>query len=312
MRFIRTRWQILLTIIIGIAFIIGVALFIIQYRRKANYSGLKKSQSGEVETKTPPRKSERVTNQKFLDHLPRDFALPDDKDEIALRVLSDYGAMFVAASDVKPPPRCVLRNEQEVQEFQKEARFTTTNIGGVKIDLQPAAMAALVAARNEAHQAKLDITPRGGSEAARRSYADTVRLWYSRVNPALSYWQSRGRLSSKEVESVRRLSPEDQVPRVLELEKHGIFFSQDLSKSILYSIAAPGTSQHISMLALDVSQFADGRVRSILARHGWFQTVYSDLPHFTYLGLDEKDLPTRGLHQVKVGNQVFWIPSITE
>ena len=45
------------------------------------------------------------------------------------------------------------------------------------------------------------------------------------------------------------------------------------------------------MLAFDVNEFDNPRVREILAKHGWFQTVLSDLPHFTYLGLKEKDLP---------------------
>ena len=109
---------------------------------------------------------------------------------------------------------------------------------------------------------------------------------------------------------MRTLSLHDQVAEVLQLEKSGIFFSKDLSKSILYSIAAPGTSQHIALLALDVTEFDNPRVREILAEHGWFQTVLSDLPHFTYLGLKEKDLPKRGLKSVVVDGQTFWIPNV--
>lgn len=258
------------------------------------------------------RHSRRVTNQKFLTYLRKDFALPDDSDDIGLRILSDYGAMFVVSDKIKVPPRCIFANEQEVQDFQNQATFVATIIDGKKIELQPAAMNALLAARDEARKLKLDITPRGGSEAARRSYADTVRLWYTRVSPALKYWQNRGRLSREQVKELEKLSAADQVSRVLELEKSGIFFSQDLSKSILYSIAAPGSSQHIAMVALDVSQFSNEEVRRILAKHGWFQTVYSDLPHFTYLGLSEDDLSRRGLRAVKLGSQVFWIPNIKD
>ena len=64
------------------------------------------------------------------------------------------------------------------------------------------------------------------------------------------------------------------------------------------------------MLALDVTEFGNPRVRAILAQHGWFQTVQSDLPHFTYLGLEEKDLPARGLRRATSGGQVFWIPNV--
>lgn len=292
----------MLTALLGVYFLSG-----------DSESEVHRDQPGVVEpgSKKDSRKSNRITNERFLKNLSADFVLPDDSDNLGQRILKDYGSMFVANNNVITPARCVFSNEKEVQEFQQRAKFASATIGGVTIHLQPAAMEGLLAAREKARKLNLDITPRGGAEAARRSYGDTVRLWYTRVLPALDYWQRRGRLSAAEAALLRRLSPEDQVLRVLELEERGIYFSKDLSKSILYSIAAPGTSQHISMLALDVSQFADERVRRILAQHGWFQTVYSDLPHFTYLGLEESELPARGLQPVKVGNQVFWIPLLT-
>ena len=239
-------------------------------------------------------------------------SLCDTSDPVARRVLEDYGAMFLSAPDVLPPPVCVFTSEDEVLDYQEEAQFTTAIVGGDEIELQPAAMKALLAARAEARALRLDITPRGGAEAARRSYDDTLRLWNTRFLPALAYWNKRDRLTKEQVTRLKRLPLRDQVREVLELEKDGIYFSKDFSKSILYSIAAPGTSQHLAMLALDVEQFADERVRRILARHGWFQTVKSDLPHFTYLGLEEKDLPARGLRPMISGKQLFWIPNITE
>jgi hypothetical protein len=234
----------------------------------------------------------------------------DRDDPVGRRILEDYGAVFVADLSIMPPPVCIFKSEADVVRFQTEAKFKTAVIGGARIELQPAAMEALQSAREEARREGLDITPRGGTEAARRSYQDTVRLWNTRFLPALSYWMKRGRLTKEEVSRLKSLSLTDQVREVLELERDGIYFSKDFSKSILYSIAAPGTSQHIMMLALDVEQFLDARVRLILARHGWFQTVKSDLPHFTYLGLDETELPGRGLRSVTSGSQLFWIPNV--
>jgi hypothetical protein len=236
----------------------------------------------------------------------------DRNESVSRRVMEDYGAMFVASGQVMPPPRCIFTSEAEVTAFQQEAKFTTATIAGARIELQPAAMKALLEAREEAQARGLDITPRGGAEAARRSYDDTLRLWNSRFLPALTYWKGRGRLSAEQVASLRRSPLREQVREVLELEKRGIFFSKDLSKSILYSVAAPGSSQHLSMLAFDASQFGDARVRSILARHGWFQTVKSDLPHFTYLGVEEKELPARGLRRTEANGHVFWIPNVNE
>lgn len=234
----------------------------------------------------------------------------DRTDPVGRRILEDYGAVFVASESVLPPPVCIFRSEADVIRFQAQAKFKAAVIGGTRIELQPAAMDALQAAREEARRVGLEITPRGGEEAARRSYQDTVRLWNTRFLPALSYWMKRGRLTKEQVARLKGLSLTEQVREVLELEADGIYFSKDFSKSILYSIAAPGTSQHIMMLALDVEQFLDARVRRILARHGWFQTVKSDLPHFTYLGLDEAELPARGLRQVSSGSQLFWIPNV--
>lgn len=233
-----------------------------------------------------------------------------DGDHVAYRVLHDYGAMFVGSTDILPPPECVFTSEEQVAAFQAAAGVAATAIGNDVVELQPAAMKALVSARAVANAEGLDITPRDGAEAARRSYADTVRLWNSRFLPALEHWTGMGRLTAETAERLRGLPVHEQVAEVLELEKDGIFFSKDLSKSVLYSIAAPGTSQHIAMLAFDVNEFANARVREILYQHGWFQTVLSDLPHFTYLGIPEDKLPERGLKAVEVNGQKFWIPDV--
>jgi hypothetical protein len=238
-----------------------------------------------------------------------DDICPSD-DQVARRVLHDYGAMFVGVESVLPPPRCVFTNEDQVAHFQKEAGLAAATIGDAVIELQPAAMSGLLQARAAAHAEGLEISPRDGAEAARRSYADTVRLWNSRFLPALEHWTRADRLSAQQAERLRGLPIHEQVPEVLELEREGIFFSKDLSKSVLYSIAAPGTSQHIAMLAFDANEFHEQRIREILAQHGWFQTVLSDLPHFTFLGLAEAELPGRGLKSVEVDGQTFWIPDV--
>jgi len=228
-------------------------------------------------------------------------------DEVARRILEDYGAIFIATRKVKTPPVCVFTSEAQVAKFQDEADY----VSYADIELQPEAMKALLKAREEALKEGLDITPRDGAEAARRSYEDSMMLWDTRFLPALDHWLAQGRLTEAQVARLKSLPRRSQVAEVLELEKTGVYFSKDLSKSILYSIAAPGASQHIAMLAFDVSEFDNPRVREILAKHGWFQTVLSDLPHFTFLGLKEKDLPKNGLKSVEAEGQTFWIPNIT-
>lgn len=237
---------------------------------------------------------------------------PIDSDSVARSVFKEYGAIFVAANKVRFPIKCVFEDEREVSMYQNSANPKTVVIGGTSITLQEAAMNSLLEAIEEAKQQKLRITPRGGSIAASRSYQDTAGLWNSRFYPALNYWVGKGKILRQDAENAKRLPIHGQVAKVLEWESKGLYFSKDLSKSILFSVAAPGASQHIFMLALDVEQFANKEVRKILANHGWFQTVKSDLPHFTYLGVknEESELRALGLKPVTVGGQQFWIPNI--
>jgi hypothetical protein len=233
----------------------------------------------------------------------------DGRDPVARRILNEYGAVFFASGGATPPPVCIFAGAEEVETFQRAAQVAAQEIGGVSIELQPAAMRALLAARAEAQLEGLDITPRDGSESARRGYADTVRLWNSRLLPALEHWRAQGRLTDEEAERLKGLPVREQVGAVLELERDGVFFSKDFSKSILYSVAAPGASQHLSLLAFDAAEYGDARVRQILARHGWFRTVRSDCPHFTYLGMPESRLPAHGLKKIKTADGEFWVPN---
>lgn len=243
----------------------------------------------------------------FSTNLPPGFATPED--EVGRKLLKEYGSMFVAKNGAVPPDTIVFKNESEVSAFQNSVQASSEEIGGYSLKLQSAAMNALKEAVNDATRNSLTITPRG-SDAAARSYGDTVGLWTSRVNPGLKHWVGQGRLTETEAARIRSLSPYEQVPEIFRLESQGMYFAKDLSKSIIYSVAPPGTSQHLSMLALDVAEFENARVRTILANHGWFQTVASDLPHFTYLGVLENELGSLGLKKVTNGGRVFWVPDI--
>jgi hypothetical protein len=240
---------------------------------------------------------------------------------VASRVLLDYGAIFVGdnnalagyrfrSNNYKFVAQCVFNDPAELRSYQESVEVSEETIGRTKITLQKDAMAALLRARAEAAGKGLTITPRGGSEAAGRSYEDTVRLWNSRFYPALDHWVKKGRIQAGEAKLASRLPTLQQVAKVLKWEEDGIWFNTDFSKSILYSVAAPGASQHLFFLALDVQEFGRKDVRNILEKHGWFQTVYSDLPHFTYMGISKQELPKRGLVYKALGEHEFWVPGI--
>jgi hypothetical protein len=243
----------------------------------------------------------------FFENLPENFVFPNDA--VGRRLLGEYGAVFVARGGAVAPETVIFENEREVSKFQSSVRRSRKIIGGFEIEMQTAAMQSLKKAVAEAAEKNLSITPRG-ADAARRSYSQTVELWASRVNPALTHWVGKGRITQQDANRIKSLSPVLQIPEVLQFEERGIFFSKDFSKSILYSVAAPGASQHLSLLALDVAEHGNRKVREILARHGWFQTVISDLPHFTYLGAAESELPSLGLKKLSSGDRDFWIPAL--
>lgn len=243
----------------------------------------------------------------FTGNLPNGLKIPTDA--FKQRMLKEYGAMFVAKGGAVPPNKIVFRDEAEVSAFQSNVAKAKENIGGFELELQASAMKELIAAINEAEQNNLTITPRG-MDSAKRSYSETVGLWASRVNPGLAHWVKTEKLSETEATKIRALSPFKQVSKIFELESEGMFFSKDLSKTIVYSVAPPGTSQHLSMLAFDVSEHENPEVREILARYGWLQTVVSDLPHFTYLGVAENELSGLGLKKVNDGGRAFWLPDL--
>jgi hypothetical protein len=243
----------------------------------------------------------------FSRNLPAVMTLGGDGAEALL--LREYGSVFVARGGVVPPDRVKFNNSSEVEAFQNKVSIRTETIGGFEMTLQAEAMNALMSAMKDAKANDLSINPRG-ADSAKRSYDGTVGLWASRVEPALDHWTRNGRINRETAAAIRRLPPSEQVSEVLILETEGIWFAKDLSKSIIYSVAPPGTSQHLSMLAFDVKEFADPAVRAILSARGWHRTVASDLPHFTFLGVTEAELPALGLKQVTTPDGDFWLPDI--
>ncbi len=247
---------------------------------------------------------QRLTNRKIKFS---EFYNP--KNLVEKTLLPEYGAVFVAQNHVKTAPKIVFANAAEVAEFQKSLSTAKAVIGGFELELQTPAMNDLLTSIKQAEKENLTITPRG-ADSARRDYAGTIELWASRVNPALTHWTANGRISVAEAENISSLTPSAQVAEVFRLEKQEIFFSKDLKKTIIYSVAPPGASQHLALLAFDVREYKNERVRQILAENRWFQTVVSDLPHFTYLGVEEEKLPNSGLKKVENENQMFWIPNM--
>jgi hypothetical protein len=185
----------------------------------------KKSDRPATSNRSPTKaRKDDFTASAFYSALTRSLArrgtrpeeLCDASDVVERRLLAEYGAMFVADVSVRVPPRCMFWSEEECARFQSEVETRTELIAGARIELQPAALDALLAARREAHAHALEITPRGGAEAARRNYADTLRLWESRVTPALAHWVSAEALAPDEAKRLGALCCAEQIAAVLD------------------------------------------------------------------------------------------------
>jgi hypothetical protein len=265
----------------------------------------------EKKRENPVKNSFNATLEKSLQKRNQTLQqLCDENDSVSKRILLEYGAMFVATDDVLLPNTCIFTNSTEVESFQAKTQITTQEIGGAKIELQANAMKNYLAARDEAQKSGLDIRPRGGNEASRRGFDDTFRLWKSRVDPACDHWFTKGRLSDEQIKQLKSMGIKEQIKEVLSLEENGIFFNTFFNRTILSSVAAPGTSQHLSMLALDIEEFKDENVRKIMRNNGWFRTVQNDAPHFTFLGRLEEELEALGLKKIDTKDGEYWVPNI--
>ena len=228
------------------------------------------------------------------------------------RLFAEYGAIFTTTA--KPPPVIIFEDAAQVEAFQSSLPLGRRVFGGHEIQLQSAALDALAIAAAEVAERGGSITARA-DDAGGRSYGDTVRLWTRNVTRGLEHWEGLGRITREQAQSVRELSPVDQVSAVLNLEDtEQLFFGTFFDRSILYSVATPGASQHLSMLAFDVAEYEDPETDEALGRRGWYRTVPNDLPHFTYLGHDRSSLLALGLRRIErtIGERVyvFWTPDI--
>ena len=228
------------------------------------------------------------------------------------RLFAEYGAVFTTTA--APPPVIIFDDAAQVEAFQSGLYVSRAVFGHYEVQLQSVALDALAEAADEMAMRGGTITARA-EDAGGRSYADTVRLWERNVSRGLEHWKGLGRITQGQAELILGLSLVDQVSAILHLEdKDEVFFGTFFDRSILYSVAAPGASQHLSLLAFDVAEYEDPEIDEVLAATGWYRTVPNDLPHFTYLGHDQSSLSALGLRRIERTNDgrvyAFWTPDV--
>ena len=235
-----------------------------------------------------------------------------EKSRFARKIFTEYGAMFVASSTVQLPPSCYFADEASVAKFQSTLKTSSAVVDGAEITLQSPAMTSLLQIVDAAKQLNVRIIPLDGSIAGARTYSDTVTIWNSRYEPALSFWVNRSKITPDEAQQLALMSFEVKTERVIDFESQGLLFGTDRRSSIFSSTAPPGASQHLSLIAFDVAGRVTPLITAIFNANGWFQTVKGDLGHFTYLGVHEGELPKRGLRQVYLNGHRYWVPDIPD
>ncbi|MEA5625980.1 D-alanyl-D-alanine carboxypeptidase family protein [Nostoc sp. UHCC 0251] len=205
--------------------------------------------------------------QRFLSAIARKLPVPLPGTYEYI-LLRAYGAAFVNQNvEIKLPPKYIFANEQETQEFQ--ATLTMGYVNGTKdCYLQKPAADALNQARS---LQKIPLKSGYGSGDCTRTFNTNLKFWHKYANN-----------------------------RILAKVQEG------KETKILGVVAPPGTSQHLWGLAIDL-RVGSKEQRKALNQNGWFQTVANDVPHWTYVGLPEENLPLFGFKKQLVRGITYWI-----
>ncbi|WP_016951988.1 D-alanyl-D-alanine carboxypeptidase family protein [Anabaena sp. PCC 7108] len=205
--------------------------------------------------------------QRFLATITNQIANLPQPNTFEYIILRAYGTVFINQQpEIKLPPKVILENEQQTQEYQGNMRVDLVE-GTTECYLQKVAAEAFNKAR---HLQKISLKS-GYSGDCTRSFATNLRFWQKYTN-------------SQTLSQVK----------------------QGKETKILGTVAPPGTSQHLWGLAIDL-RVSSAAQRQALNQNGWFQTVENDLPHWTYLGWNEEDLPKFGLRNKTVNGITYWV-----
>jgi hypothetical protein len=227
------------------------------------------------------------------------------------RILAEYGSIFSATDTVTKPPTCMFEGPDAVADFQKKLPTGFVVIGNLPLTFQKAAADSLALIVDQAKRSGIRLRPLDGAITAGRTYDDTLRLWNSRFDPALRFWVSRRKISPADAILAASMTLDKQIEKVMAWEEQGTFFDRGRSGTIFASVAPPGASQHLSLIALDIAPPVTPEIRALMNANGWFQTVKGDLPHFTFLGVKESDLPSRGLTAIIYKGTQYWVPNVS-
>ncbi len=219
-------------------------------------------------TPTPTPNLALPQKERFLAFITTQLPLIPNPNTFEYIMLRQYGAPFVNLnSGIKLPPKVFFPNPEETRTYQASLVMGKVNSGN-NCFLQKAAADAFNIADK---QINIPLKSGYGAGDCTRTYETNLRFWKKYANN-----------------------------NTLERVKQG------RETAILNVVAPPGTSQHLWGLAIDL-RVATATQRKALNQNGWFQTVETDLPHWTYLGVPEEKLPDFGFNKKIVRGITYWL-----
>ncbi|MFM9160575.1 MAG: D-alanyl-D-alanine carboxypeptidase family protein, partial [Dolichospermum sp.] len=195
--------------------------------------------------------------QRFLTTIANKIPTVPEIDTFEYTLLRSYGTVFINQQSGIKLPEKVIL-DNEIETQSFQDKISIELVNGTEeCYLQQPAAAAL----NRAKELENIGLKSGYAGDCLRSFATNLRFWNKYANEETLTQVKAGK-----------------------------------ETKILGLVAPPGTSQHLWGLAVDL-QILTPSQKQILNENGWFQTVVNDLPHWTYLGWKEEDLPKFGLQQ---------------
>ncbi|MFM5888283.1 MAG: D-alanyl-D-alanine carboxypeptidase family protein [Dolichospermum sp.] len=208
--------------------------------------------------------------QRFLTTIANKIPTVPEIDTFEYTLLRSYGTVFINQQSGIKLPEKVIL-DNEIETQSFQDKISIELVNGTEeCYLQQPAAAAL----NRAKELENIGLKSGYAGDCLRSFATNLRFWNKYANEETLTQVKAGK-----------------------------------ETKILGLVAPPGTSQHLWGLAVDL-QILTPSQKQILNENGWFQTVVNDLPHWTYLGWKEEDLPKFGLQQKIIQGIKYWTTPI--
>ena len=208
--------------------------------------------------------------QRFLTTIANKIPTVPEIDTFEYTLLRSYGTVFINQESGIKLPEKVILDD-EIETQSFQDKISIELVNGTEeCYLQKPAAAAL----NKAKELENIPLKSGYAGDCLRNFATSLRFWNKYANRETLTQVKAGK-----------------------------------ETKILGLVAPPGTSQHLWGLAIDL-QILTPSQKQTLNENGWFQTVVNDLPHWTYLGWREEELPKFGLQQKIIQGIKYWTTPI--